>query len=309
MDLTESSVCMAATGHMLNGRRQGMTGTNLLADYIEKNAKVGCVVDQPLFPKRRLQKLRDFWKALTKPPRCDLYFADEVINFQAAWLLKKLGRVKTVVYIPGDYWLAEKHWLGRRMHKFALKHADKVLTLPNLCPPVKEENFKPRFSSNIAYVGGMTPRMGIGIAVKAMKFLPSYQLLIIGGDGAAKIDGNIVYWGFLDDRNVDSVLRSCQLAVAPYVSEGDGLTEGLDSAKVRLYAWHGLPTLVSTDAKETLKLVERFGAGVGFEPTPEALVKILECFNESYFRALQGCRELAKAFDSEKYFGELFEKL
>ena len=165
-------------------------------------------------------KIRDFLSIISwvtqDPARYDFFIGFEAINAIAGIVLKRFGRVKTVIYYVSDYspnrykqkWFNNLYlWLDR----FAASHADfiwdvstaiqparikagldkeksaPVLHVPNALYPeqIKTENMKNIEPDSIVFMGTLGIENGPDLAIEAMPYIlekiPGGKLHIVGG--------------------------------------------------------------------------------------------------------------------------------
>lgn len=176
-------------------------------------------------------KLRDFFSvifaAFTDGGKYDLFIGLEAINLLAGLFLKKIGRVKTVVYYVSDYsptrfgkTLFNSIYLA--FDRFCVKHTDftwdvspamkkgrieaglqdrdmkRVLHVPNGLFPqqIKSLPVSRRIPNSLVYMGALYPEFGPDLAIEALvevkKKIPNATLHIIGGgDGFARLKNKV----------------------------------------------------------------------------------------------------------------------
>jgi glycosyltransferase involved in cell wall biosynthesis len=172
-------------------------------------------------------KLRDFFSVIFAAFKVggeyDLFIGLEAINLLAGLLLKKIGKVKTVVYYVSDYsptrfgkTLFNSVYLA--LDRFCVRHADftwdvspamkkgrmevglpdqdmgRVLHVPNALFPsqIKSLPISKRIPNSLVYMGALYPEFGPDLAVEALKIIkqeiPDTKLHIIGGgDGLERL--------------------------------------------------------------------------------------------------------------------------
>lgn len=172
-------------------------------------------------------KLRDFFSVIFTALRVggeyDLFIGLEAINLLAGLFLKKIGKVKTVVYYVSDYsptrfgkTLFNSLYLA--LDRFCVKHADftwdvspamkkgrieaglseqdmkRVLHVPNGLFPsqIKSLPVSKRILNSLIYMGALYPEFGSDLAIRALgeikKKIPDATLHIIGGgDGLERL--------------------------------------------------------------------------------------------------------------------------
>ena len=165
-------------------------------------------------------KLRDFFSVIFSAfkigGKYDLFIGLEAINLLAGLLLKKMGRVKTVVYYVSDYsptrfgkTLSNSIYLA--LDRFCVKHADftwdvspamkkgrieaglserdmkRVLHVPNGLFPsqIKSLPISKRIPNSLVYMGTLHSEFGLDLAIDALKEVKKkihdVTLHIIGG--------------------------------------------------------------------------------------------------------------------------------
>lgn len=172
---------------------------------------------------RTSYKLRDFFSvifiALTQKKNYDLFIGLEAINVLAGIILKKLGRVKTVIYYVSDYSPNRFSKSGKklfnilylRFDRFCVLHADftwdvssamqegrlknglnsekkyRVIHVPNGLFPsqIRSLPISKRTPNSLVYLGTLEPDFGVELAIKAFRQVkrknPKAILRIIGG--------------------------------------------------------------------------------------------------------------------------------
>ncbi len=168
-------------------------------------------------------KIRDFFSvifiALTQKENYDLFIGLEAINALAGIILRKLGKVKTVVYYVSDYSPNRFGKFGKKifntlylwLDRFCVKHADftwdvslamqegrlknglnskkkyRVVHVANGLFPsqIKSLPISQRIPHSLVYLGTLEPDFGVELAIKAFKEVkkknPKAILRIIGG--------------------------------------------------------------------------------------------------------------------------------
>jgi glycosyltransferase involved in cell wall biosynthesis len=240
------------------------------------------------------------------------------------------------------------NWVSRELDRSLVRRCDVVLNtteedkrrrgvpvsagametnLPSLCPPVLKENYTAREEPVVGYLGALEKRFGVDIAISSMPEIlsktPDARMVIVGSGFERErleslvrelgLEKMVRFYGFLPDAQAVEVMSTVKVGFAPYVVNPElGMLHDLDSAKVRFYAWCGVPSVASTDTPQVVSLVEKFSAGVSSNPNPMSLARsALQLLQDEslYQRTLEGCRNLAKSFDSESYFEDLFPRI
>jgi glycosyltransferase involved in cell wall biosynthesis len=125
----------------------------------------------------------------------------------------------------------------------------------------------------VVFTGHLVPRQGVGELVRAISLVttPGVSLDISGrGPLAGELEAQVQrlgiadrvrFHGFLDDhREVDALLASAAIGVAPYDTGMESFTQYADPAKLRGYTAAGLPVLVTSVPPNVDELVRDAGA-------------------------------------------------
>lgn len=141
----------------------------------------------------------------------------------------------------------------------------------------------------LVYLGHLVERQGVKTAVKALAELikndPSISLEIVGSGPEIdnlkalakklKVEKNIKFHGFVKDhKDVEKILASGTLAVAPYVKDEKSFTQFADPGKLKAYLGASLP-IVMTNVPPNSKELEEKGAAILIEDSPKALVSAI----------------------------------
>ena len=260
----------------------------------------------------------------------DLFIAGDVLNGFVAWILGSRW-----CYVVADYDY-RRGWIYRKLDRFAYKRADIILnsinkdkemrglepkdgafetSMPSLCPPTKEENFKPRDGYVIGYLGSLEERFGVVKAILAMPYIlnevPDARLEIIGsGPIRSQLEKMaeglpVTFHGFLVDEEAPKVMLNWRVGVAPY----DSTFVNVDSGKLRYYSWCGIPTVLSTKTLEMEKLMTNFETGLTSEPDPEMMSRpIVRLLTDDtlWAKCQRGCKRLVESLECTGYFEKLF---
>ncbi len=127
----------------------------------------------------------------------------------------------------------------------------------------------------IVFMGHLVPNKGVDLILKSfprvLREAINAKLIIIGGGSEEnnlkrlanelKISKHIVFTGFIDNHEeVEKIIASCGIAVAPYVPDKNSFTFFSDVGKVKVYLACGLPVLI-TDVPEISQQIEKNKAG------------------------------------------------
>jgi glycosyltransferase involved in cell wall biosynthesis len=125
----------------------------------------------------------------------------------------------------------------------------------------------------VVFTGHLVPRQGVGELVRAVSLVttPGVSLDISGRGPLAEelkaqarrlgVADRVRFHGFLDDhREVDTLLASAAVGVAPYDTGMESFTQYADPAKLRGYTAAGLPVLLTGVPPNAQELVRDAGA-------------------------------------------------
>ncbi|MFO7936197.1 MAG: glycosyltransferase [Kiritimatiellia bacterium] len=182
-------------------------------------------------------------------------------------------------------------------------------TLPEL--EIKRRNGRER-TLRLIYVGNLgasydlrTMLEGVGNLIKAEVDV----VLEIAGDGperkfvasfVERFGDRMRYHGYLDERQLDAVMRDCDVGIIPMRSE---MLVAVPN-KLIDYSGYGL-AVINGLASETAELLERYGCGVNYETGSlqsfEGAVRCYEQDREMLARHRESARRLAEErFDANK---------
>lgn len=144
---------------------------------------------------------------------------------------------------------------------------DRVATAP-------ADGYKAR---RIVFIGHLVARMGVDVMVQALALLQQRGVEFVAdvaGRGpleaqlreqaaAAGLDGRLRFHGFIPDhRDLEALLGTGSVALAPYADVADSFTRFADPGKLKSYLAAGLP-IITTDVSPTAReLAQRAGAEV-----------------------------------------------
>jgi glycosyltransferase involved in cell wall biosynthesis len=137
----------------------------------------------------------------------------------------------------------------------------------------------------VIYMGHLVPRQGVGMLLEALAVLHGRGRDVttdIIGRGPLEaelkerarelgIHDSVTFHGFVaDHRQIEAILATGSVAVAPYDTKVDSFTRFADPGKLKAYLAAGLPIVV-TDVPPNARDLEVSGAAELVEFTPEAL--------------------------------------
>jgi len=166
----------------------------------------------------------------------------------------------------------------------------------------------------LVFMGHLVRGKGIDLIIDSMPYLlqkyPQATLTIIGTGPEEKnlknlvdklnIQNEVIFTGFVKEhKDLEKIITSCGIALAPYLPDPNSYTFFSDVGKVKIYLACGLPVLL-TDVPEIAKEIEKNGAGLIFNYERKDFIKKLQCLLERedvYFqyrnKAIQMASELS----------------
>lgn len=145
-------------------------------------------------------------------------------------------------------------------------------------------NQKAKANPKLVYLGHLVERQGVATLISAMAILAKHYPKLgaeIIGSGPLEADlrkqaknlnlNNVKFHGFVKDHGeVERILASGSIAVAPYKKDKDSFTQYADPGKLKAYLGAGLP-IVLTDVPPNAHELEKNGVAIIVDDSPEAL--------------------------------------
>ncbi len=123
---------------------------------------------------------------------------------------KNMVRIVFITESLRDYFICKK----------AISEEQKTIVLPDGSDVMKEYSEKEIFQ--ICYVGSFLPGKGVDTVVQIANAMPDYIFHIIGGDESeiekykkVSIHDNLIWHGFLCQRDIEQVISDCSVALLP----------------------------------------------------------------------------------------------
>lgn len=214
------------------------------------------------------------------------------------------GRLKFAKVSPGDY----KHIVA------PLTYASR---LRRFVPLEKVEHY------TIGFVGSLSENQGLQLLIKAMpeiiKELPQAKVRIIGrgpyGDELksmvreAGLNERFLFHGFIEDDNaVLDILSHCAIGIATWTSGEDNNILYADPGKPKLYAFCGLPTVITNRTLIAKEINER-RAGISINYNKKELIEavIAMLTDEEKLKEYKiNASKFAQEYSTEKIFDSVF---
>ncbi len=166
----------------------------------------------------------------------------------------------------------------------------------------------------VVYLGHLVERQGVERLLKALSILESRGAGItadIVGSGpleqtlrdevkGLQLDRHVEFHGFVaNHRDVESILASGTIGVAPYLMRSDNFTQYADPGKLKAYLAAGLP-VVLTPVPPNAQGIADSGAGLIVSDSPEAIADGIEALLTDaggWESASRAASEYSKRFD------------
>lgn len=282
-----------------------------LRDYFIKEKKEVLFIGHPILGNLftwSVGALDTFFKVLKQRKKYDLYVGYDNINAFIGLILKKMGKVKKVIFMTVDYSHTRfknkllnnfYHWLDyyclrnadlvwnstdrmvfeREKRGISKIYRNKQIAVPDGTDLIKQVPFDKRNRYEIIFVGHLKEDMGLEFLIESFpeiqKKIPKIKLIIIGSGYIEKrlkdlAKGlNIEFKGFIGDLSeVYKIMTKAVIGLAIY--KENGMMEFTDPAKVKLYLSAGLPVIV-TKVPQIATEIEKRKCGISIDYNKEEL--------------------------------------
>ncbi|MCK4781676.1 glycosyltransferase family 4 protein [Candidatus Parcubacteria bacterium] len=177
----------------------------------------------------------------------------------------------------------------------------------------------------LVFMGHLAENKGIDLIIKSMPdLLKEYRritLTIIGTGPEEKnlkdlvqglnIQDRVSFTGFIKDhKELEKIIASCGIALAPYLPDPNSYTFFSDVGKVKIYLACGLPVLI-TDVPEVAQELQREKAGLIFDYSKEDLSKKVGYLLENkgiYFQYRANAIKFAQGSSWDRVFSDALNK-
>ncbi|MBU1998205.1 MAG: glycosyltransferase, partial [Candidatus Omnitrophica bacterium] len=204
----------------------------------------------------------------------------------------------------------------------------KYLTVP-LTYAQNIQRFKPleeveRYT--IGFVGTLSENQGLQLLIKAMpeiiKKIPQVRVKIIGKGpyeltlkkmaNDAGLNSYLNFVGFIrEEEKVLNILANCAIGVAPWTCSPDDNILYADPGKPKLYAFCGIPTVITNGTPIAQELnSRRAGVSINYDRVELARAIIELLGDETKLKEYKkNSSELARDYTSEKIFDRVFQEM
>jgi glycosyltransferase involved in cell wall biosynthesis len=239
------------------------------------------------------------WWGLRTPGMIDVLVGADSLNALAGLILRRLGKVRRVVfwtidYVPRRFDSRTLNWIYHRLDRHCVRACDETW---NLSPRMAEArsrvgiygrqrvvsmgaHFRPALAAakplQIVFVGHLLEKQGVQIVLSALRrvrtALPDARLLIIG-DGPYRgklealardlgVEEAAEFTGHIESHDeVERRIAESGVGVAPYDPQIASFSYFADPGKIRNYLGAGVP-VVTTDVAYSAREIAARGAGL-----------------------------------------------
>jgi glycosyltransferase involved in cell wall biosynthesis len=172
----------------------------------------------------------------------------------------------------------------------------------------------------LVFFGVLKKSEGLDVIIdnsnELIKIYPNIELHIIGGGPdesyfvtkASKSNMKIKFHGYIpDDDDVDSILSTCTIGLAPYLPDPSNVSYYTDPSKIKKYLSLNLP-VITTNVFEFSKQIEIHHAGIIFHYHQKiSFVHAVETIMKSYRSYQNNCHTLAKTLEFNTLYLKIFD--
>jgi len=224
----------------------------------------------------------------------------------------------TIDFVPDRFKNKLLNWLYHLLDKIAVERSDKVWNLSpvmvaerekrgmnkefrkkQIVVPVGTESgisrmpFKKIKRYHVGHMGHLIKKQGIQLVIEAIPYIikqiPNFHFDVIGGGeyeedlqklayklGVLKY---VTFYGFVENhQEVERMLSTCAIGVAPYVNSEDNYVRYTDPGKVKAYLAAGLPVVITKVPLAAYEIEKNeCGIAIKYDKTEfaEAIIKLL----------------------------------
>jgi len=279
--------------------------------------------------------VQDLWLYTILRPhlkrRYDLSIVDGPESALMAALLRRTGRVRSLIYYDIDYYPAvhpKWAWVLSRRERLCCRLADAVASVSRPLAALREQQgaklavvipngvdfarfyeanlIRSEHSPTLIYAGSLDLRWGVDLPIRAMpqlrRQIPEIRLLIAGRGPAEQelrqlaqtlgVSNCVHFQGFVPYAELPALMAEADIGVA--TSRSDAFRRYASPLKIVEYMAAGLPVICSGGG-EAEQMIEESGAGVNIPFEPEAFAKAVQSLR-AIPDSLEAAREAAIAY-------------
>lgn len=198
--------------------------------------------------------------------------------------------------------------------------------IPMGANPVDRDGLRIRDRHRLAYMGWLVEKQGVQLILEALPELvasfPALRLEIIG-DGPLRpeleavttrlgIEANVSFHGYVEDhREVERMLASCSIGLAPYLPIPGSFTYFTDPGKIKNYLAAHLP-VITTQVPPIASDIEKREAGIVIDADAGSLISAVRLLltDDSLLQVMtENAAAMARGFHWEVVFHRALEDL
>lgn len=271
------------------------------------------------------------------------------VLFKKIGLVKKVV-FYTIDFVPVRFKNKLLNWLYHLLDKIAVEGSDKVWNLSSIMVVEREKggigkefrkkqivvpvgtesgisrmSFKKIKRYHVGHMGHLIKKQGVQLVIEAIpdiiKQIPNFHFDIIGGGEYEKdlkklaiklrVSKYITFYGFVKNhQEVEKMLSTCVIGVAPYVDSEDNYVRYTDPGKVKAYWAAGLPVVI-TKVPQVAHEIEKNKCGIAInydkKELAEAITKLLTNKN-LLFNFRKNSLKMAKKYTWNKIFNKAIKE-
>ncbi len=180
--------------------------------------------------------------------------------------------------------------------------------------------------NRLVYMGSLRKGQGIQLAVEALvsirKLLPHCELVIVGTGPLEEelktqvkklgLDPHVTFMGEVPNHEeVERILTTCGIALAPYEPSSDNFTQYTEPGKVKVYLACGLPVVI-TSVPPIARGIEERGAGIVIEYSVRELTAAIQKLvvdDALYSRMRSAAVTFASEYTWDRIFKSAFDEM
>lgn len=155
--------------------------------------------------------------------------------------------------------------------------------------------------NKIGFIGNLRPGQGLEFIIEIAKQNKKIQVEIIG-DGPLrlalesmiikhKLTKRVILYGFVSNKELLTIVKKWEVAVAPYIPTKDNPTMYTEPGKIKLYIELGLPVIM-TRVSYLYKELVRYNAGVDIDLTCQSFINGLNKIQKHYKLYTEGVKSI-----------------
>lgn len=228
------------------------------------------------------------------------------------------------------YWQFEKHTIhsdrlafhnNRLVNKWKEQglsiDAEKMVLVPIGTSFERMSQKKPSGLS-LCFLGVLKQSQGVGFIIDAASLIqqaiPRTTIHIIGPGPdtdyfkkrANKKNARVIFHGYVTEQELDAIIRTCHIGLAPYVPDPSYVSYYGDPGKIKKYVSHGMP-VIATNIHEFTHKLEEYNAGVLVKyGGKKELVKAIQMIKRNYPVYQRNVMKLRRQYNYRRIYQKMF---